>query len=282
MQSDDTETNRVPLLRARVSPEHYRGALGTCSAEAARAGRWRWLARCVSGGTLQFLQGEHREGPHDPSRPDEHTVVSGLSQREWAVVWSVMGLENEAMNVVNAAKAWHRADDSNRERREKRLHQMVENYRKAEIERNERAKGPKAHREAATESVWIDTDGNRTPYSELEGKHLFNIRRKLKVDHQHFDGIVAEVQRRADRVVGAGSKLREEDVIWTEGIPFTYEKSLPSGDEQKVSFRNLLTRKLEHLRVDAEGHLKDWSHFGRHGLTSDQAYALCHAWRDEK
>lgn len=182
-------------------------------------------------------------------------------------------LENEAMNVVNAAKAWTRADDSNRERREKRLHQMVENYRKAEIERNERAKGPKVHREAATESVWVDGDGNRTPYSELEAKHLFNIRKRLKVEDEHFDGIAAEVQRRADLV--------DEDVIWAEGIPFVYEKSLPSGDEQKVSFRNILTRKLEHLRVDAEGHLKDWSHFGRHGLTSEQASALCNAWRAE-
>lgn len=182
-------------------------------------------------------------------------------------------LENEALNVVNAAKAWHRADDSNRERREKRLHQMVENYRKAEVERNERAKGPKAHREAATESVWVDSDGNRTPYTELEAKHLFNIRRRLKVEDEHFDGITAEIQRRAGLVEG--------EVVWTEGIPFVYEKSLPSGDEQKVSFRNLLTRKLEHLRVTSEGNLRDWSHFGRHGLTSDQAYALCNAWRAE-
>ena len=178
-------------------------------------------------------------------------------------------VESEALNVVNAAKSWHRADDSNREKRERRLHQMVERYLKVEGERTAKAKDRNRHAVAAEQNVWLDGDGKPTPYMELEGKHLYNIRKKLRVDADSYEGICSEIERRAP---GA-------DVLWATGIPFRYVTTVQNGDQAKVSFRNVLTNKMESIEVDRDGFVIAWSGYMHHGLSGDQARALYDAWQ---
>ena len=178
-------------------------------------------------------------------------------------------LDGPGLCVVNAAKAWHRADDTNRERREKRLHKMVENYLDAEATRKAKLKDRDLHAEAAAKDVWVDGDGKETAYTKLDGNHLFHIRKKLHVDAESYDGICSEIQRRAPG----------PEILWATGIPFSYEKTTQNGDQAKVSFRNVLTRKLEHIEIDRENFVVAWSGYMHHGLSGDQARTLYEAWQ---
>lgn len=177
-----------------------------------------------------------------------------------------MNLVDEMKKVVRAAKTWSRADDTNRERREKRLRNAVERYVAAEEKVKELQEDQAMRAQAASEGVWVDAEGNRTPLVELDGKHLYHIRRKIMVDSPHHDGICEEVGRRAEAC--------EHEVVWVDGIPFVYERRVRNGDEEKLSFRNVLTRKLEHVEVDREGFVVAWTGYMGHGLTGDMARGL--------
>ena len=185
-------------------------------------------------------------------------------------------------SLVNAAKAWHRADDENRERREKTLHKMVDNYLQAEQDRRGRMSFSEAFTQAAADKAWLDGDGVFTSYTELEGKHLYNIRRKVHVEHEHFDGICEEVQRRADeadKARHAATQAFSGGLIWAEGIPFLYEKSADIGDRLKISFRNVLNKKLDHIEVDPKWTIVSMTGFRGKGLTTDQGHALVRGYR---
>jgi len=189
-------------------------------------------------------------------------------------------------SLVNAAKAWHRADDSNLERREKRLHQMVENYLQAEKDRRGRMSYAEAFTQAAAEKAWLDGDGVFTSYTELEGKHLYNIRRKIHVEHEHFDGICEEVQRRAneaDKARHAATQAFSGGIIWADAIPFLYEKAEEIGDGKKISFRNVLNKKLDHIEVkwniDGGWTIISMTGFQGKGLSTEQGHALLRGYR---
>jgi len=177
-----------------------------------------------------------------------------------------MTLYDEMKKVVSAAKTWSRADDTSRERREKRLRNAVERYVAAERKAKDQEADRRLRERAAEEGEWVDGAGKRTPLTELDGKHLYHIRRKIRVDSPHHDGICEEIRRRAEAC--------EHPVVWADGVPYVYERRVQNGDEAKLSFRNVLTRKLEHVEEDREGFVTAWSGYMGHGLTGDMARTL--------
>lgn len=170
------------------------------------------------------------------------------------------------LTLINAAKAWERRDEENSEEREKRLAKAVVRYVDLEDERKARNKKRSVHNAAEKAKTWIAADGKETAYVDLEGKHLYNIRKTIAVDSGHHDGICEEISRRAG-LAGIG-------IIWAEGIPFVWEKIVRNGDQPKISFRNILTRQLQHIEVDRSGFVVAWSSFRGHGLSRNQAFAL--------
>lgn len=177
-----------------------------------------------------------------------------------------MTLHDHMEKVVKAAKTWSKADDSNCEHREERLRKAVARYVDAEKKAKARVAEKSRHRTAAALKVWIDADGNETPYAELTGTHLYNIRRRIRIDSVHHDGIWHEVRRRAS--------ASEHAPLWGEGVPFVYVRSLRVGDDRKLSFRNVLTKEMVHVTEDMFGEVIQWSEHRGHGITGKAAREL--------
>lgn len=192
-----------------------------------------------------------------------------------------MSLKDKRNYVVNCAKSWFRATPENVDLREHKLRGAVEGLLKAEHEVKAKKTALGEFHDAAQRGMWRDAEGTETPYTKMEDSHLYHVRVMLtgKLDHPHYDNLCVEIERRVELI----QPILKEKVAWAKGIPFMHETTTLHGEEYKVTYRNFLTKKREHVEVQRNGTLVAWSNFRGHGLKREHAIELArHFWQNHQ